>query len=161
MNGPAWTAVGGIVVALITGAFLMWGRSVDRKANLERDRLAAEQAEKTRVLETQKVSRDDFDSITRELRASLEDTREQLDEARRELRAAREDIKGLRKDLDEEQRMRRNADERADENAERAERAERKVERLTRRVDQLESALRGAGVTVPSPLPDLVEDPGV
>jgi flagellar biosynthesis GTPase FlhF len=98
----------------------------------------------TNAIENRKVDQSEFDSITRELRASLVD---------------------VRRDLDEEREMREKADERAAAAEQRAQRAEERADaaerksaevtgRLTKRVEQLEQVLRENDMTVPPALPD-------
>jgi predicted RNase H-like nuclease (RuvC/YqgF family) len=127
------TVIGGVVIALIT-----------KRQNERGQRATTALAERT-------VDREEFDSITRELRQTITDLRD--------------DLKAMRDELAEEVEERRKADDRAaeaerraDDAVRRADVAERRVDRLQRRVDQLERVLRDRHIPVP---PVLDSDPGV
>jgi NAD-specific glutamate dehydrogenase len=105
-------AVGGLVVSLVTN----------------RNNRRGQQS--TSEIEGRRVGRDEFDSITRELRESLDD---------------------VKKELADERDLRAKSDERAAAADERAKTATAATRRLVRRVEQLENVLRDHDMPVPPP----------
>lgn len=129
----AWIALIGVVFAgLCTVAGGVGAQRVIARANraTAADQLAAQaKADQDRNdLEERKVNREDFDAITRELRASIAELRMELNAAE----SAREA-----------------AEQRALLSDRRAERAEERARLLERRVSQLESILRDNGMPIP------------
>ncbi len=140
MSAAEVTALGGIIVAIITAAGVWVGRKVDAKAT-------AAQTARLREIEQQKVDRERFESIMEHQGRMLADAMERSTQLERDVRelnkdrsAQADEIRNLRHDLDEEREARQESDTRA--------------RTLQRRVDQLENVIRREGIPLPAPLPE-------
>lgn len=145
MSAALWTFLGLAFVALCGTAGAIGAQRVIARANraTAADQLVVQQrADADRhELEERKVNREDFDAITRELRASLAEMDRKLNAAESAREAAE-----TRANL---------ADRRAERAEERARLAERAAQRLERRVSQLETVLRENGMPIPPQPPNI------
>lgn len=119
----------GTVVVALSGLAGVLGASWISNRSTTRAQVAANE------LEERKVNREDFDAITRELRASLVEMDRKLNAAESAREAAE-----TRANL---------ADARAERAEARAAAAERAAQRLEKRVSQLEDVLRANDMTIP------------
>ena len=128
------TAIALVVVAVITGLFTLAATLVTKRADRRAQAVIA-------GLETRKVDREEFDSITRELRAELDRMRTELATERRA--RAKSDERASAAELRAAHAEQRAAD------AERAGAAA--TRKLARRVAQLERAMRERDIPIPDP----------
>lgn len=123
MNGSWIALLSAAIVALIGAGGVLAARWVDSRAQERAKAYEADLSERT-------VDREQFDSITRELRASIAD---------------------LRKELATERDMRAAAELRAVSSEARERALETRVSAAEGRVTQLETAMRAANMIVPPP----------